>query len=123
MRNEFSRDIGKNIAVATRKLAEYKNPDMVVLVRPFTGEIILQSNPFYIRGAYKKLVRDIPQSKWFCRSCRGEGCPKCNGTGKMYSESVEEIIAGPLLEKTGGDDVAFHAAGREDVDALSLIHI
>lgn len=120
MRNEFSRDIGKKIAVATSKLAEYKKPDVVVLVRPFTGEIILQSNPLYIRGAYKKLVRDIPQSKWFCRHCRGEGCPKCNGTGKMYSESVEEIIAGPLLEKTGGDDVAFHAAGREDVDARML---
>ena len=38
----------------------------------------------------------------------------------MYSESVEEIIAGPLLEKTGGKDVSFHAAGREDVDARML---
>ena len=120
MRNEFSRDIGKKIAAVTKKPADYKKPDVVVLVRPFTGEVILQSNPLYIRGAYKKLVRGIPQSRWFCRSCRGEGCPKCNGTGKMYSESVEEIIAGPLLEKTGGEDVAFHAAGREDVDARML---
>jgi tRNA pseudouridine synthase 10 len=120
MRNEFSRDIGKKIAVATNKLAEYKKPDVVVLVRPFTGEVIIQSNPLYVRGEYKKLVRGIPQSKWFCRSCRGEGCPKCNGTGKMYQESVEELIAGPLLEKTGGEDVAFHAAGREDVDARML---
>jgi len=120
MRNEFSRDIGKKIAAVTKKPAEYKKPDVVVLVRPFTGEVILQSNPLYIRGAYKKLVRGIPQSMWLCRSCGGEGCPKCNGTGKMYSESVEEIIAGPLLEKTGGEDVAFHAAGREDVDARML---
>ncbi|MFC1486965.1 tRNA pseudouridine(54/55) synthase Pus10 [Thermoproteota archaeon] len=120
MRNEFSREIGKKIGEATNKLAEYKKPDVVVLVRPFTGEIILQSNPLYIRGDYKKLVRDIPQSKWFCRDCRGEGCPKCNGTGKMYQESVEEIIAGPILAVTGGDDVAFHAAGREDVDARML---
>lgn len=120
MRNEFSRDIGKKIAVATNKLAEYKKPDVVALVRPFTGEVIIQSNPLYVRGAYKKLVRDIPQSKWFCRSCRGEGCPKCDGTGKMYQESVEELIAGPLLEKTRGEDVAFHAAGREDVDARML---
>jgi len=120
MRNEFSRDIGKKIVAATNKPADYKKPDVVVLVRPFTGEIILQSNPLYVRGNYKKLVRDIPQSRWFCRSCRGDGCPKCNGTGKMYSESVEEIIAGPLLEKTGGEDVAFHAAGREDVDARML---
>jgi tRNA pseudouridine synthase 10 len=120
MRNEFSRDIGKKIAAATEKPAEYKKPDVVVLVRPFTGEIILQSNPFYVRGAYKKLVRGIPQSMWLCRSCGGRGCPKCDGTGKMYSESVEEIIAGPVLEKTGGESVAFHAAGREDVDARML---
>jgi len=120
MRNEFSRDIGKKIAAVTKKPAEYKKPNVVVLVRPFTGEVILQSNPIYIRGAYKKLVRGIPQSRWLCRSCGGEGCPRCNGTGKMYSESVEEIIAGPLLEKTEGEDMAFHAAGREDVDARML---
>ncbi|MCW4015972.1 MAG: tRNA pseudouridine(54/55) synthase Pus10, partial [Candidatus Bathyarchaeota archaeon] len=120
MRNEFSREIGKKIVTATKKLADYKKPDVVVLIRPFTGEIIVQSNPLYVRGEYKKLVRDIPQSKWFCKSCRGEGCSKCNGTGKMYQESVEEIVAGPLLEKTGGTDVAFHAAGREDVDARML---
>jgi tRNA pseudouridine synthase 10 len=120
MRNEFSRDIGKKISGLLNKPAEFKKPDVVVLVSPFTGEVIVQSNPLYIRGAYKKLVRDIPQSKWFCRSCRGEGCPKCDGTGKMYPESVEEIIAGPLLKKTDGEAVALHAAGREDVDARML---
>ena len=120
MRNEFSRDIGKKIAVATQKPAEYKKPDVVVLVRPYTGEIILQSNPLYIHGAYKKLVRGIPQSMWLCRSCGGRGCPKCDGTGKQYSESVEELIAAPILEKTGGESVSLHAAGREDVDARML---
>ncbi|MFA5363762.1 MAG: tRNA pseudouridine(54/55) synthase Pus10 [Candidatus Bathyarchaeia archaeon] len=120
MRNEFSREIGKNIAEKTNKVAEFKKPDVVALIKPFTGEVIVQPNPFYVRGLYKKLVRGIPQSKWSCRSCRGEGCPKCGGTGKMYSDSVEEIIAGPLLEKTGGADVAFHASGREDVDARML---
>ena len=120
MRNEFSRDIGKKIAALTNKPAEYKKPDVVVLVKPFTGQAVLQSNPLYIRGLYKKLVRGIPQSEWFCRTCRGEGCQRCNGTGKMYSESVEEIIAGPLLGKTEGECVALHAAGREDVDVRML---
>jgi tRNA pseudouridine synthase 10 len=120
MRNEFSRDIGKKLVAATEKPADYKKPDVVVLVRPFTGEVILQSNPLYIRGAYKKLVRGIPQSMWLCRSCGGRGCPKCDNTGKQYSESVEEIIAGPILEKTVGESVSFHAAGREDVDARML---
>jgi tRNA pseudouridine synthase 10 len=120
MKNEFSRDVGKKIAAAANKPADYKNPDVVVLIRPFTGEIIIQSNPLYVRGDYKKLVRDISQSRWFCRNCRGAGCPKCNGTGKMYSESVEELIAAPLLEMTDGEDIALHAAGREDVDARML---
>ena len=120
MRNEFSRDIGKKVSDVSNKLADYKKPDVVVLVRPFTGEVVILSNPLYIQGKYKKLVRDIPQSRWLCRSCRGKGCPNCEGTGKMYPESVEEIIAGPILEKTGGEGVAFHAAGREDVDARML---
>jgi tRNA pseudouridine synthase 10 len=38
----------------------------------------------------------------------------------MYFESVEEIIAGPLLEETEGECVALHAAGREDVDVRML---
>jgi tRNA pseudouridine synthase 10 len=120
MRNELSREIGKKIVTITNKLANYKIPDIVILVRPFIGEVILQSNPLYIRGKYRKLVRDIPQSKWFCRRCRGEGCSKCDWTGKMYSESIEEIIADPLLKKTDGEDVAFHAAGREDIDVRML---
>jgi tRNA pseudouridine synthase 10 len=120
MRNEFSRDIGKKISVVTKKTAEYNKPDVVVLINPFIGQITLQSNPLYVQGAYKKLIRGIPQSRWLCRNCRGEGCPKCNGTGKMYSESVEETIAGPLLKETDGEDVSLHAAGREDVDARML---
>ncbi len=120
MRNEFSRDIGKKINKATKKAADYKKPDVLVLVKPFTGEVNLKSNPLYVRGAYKKLVRGIPQSKWLCKACRGDGCLKCNGTGKIYPESVEEIIGGPLLKKTGGENVAFHAAGREDVDVQML---
>lgn len=120
MRNEFSRDIGKKIVSITNKLAEYKKPDVVVLVRPFSGQAILQSNPLYIKGKYRKLIRGIPQSEWLCRNCRGGGCEKCKGTGKMYSESVEEIIAIPLLKQTEGESVAFHAAGREDVDVRML---
>ncbi len=120
MRNEFSRDIGKKIYEITKKSAEYKKPDVVVLVDPFTGQVNLQANPLYMKGRYKKLVRGIPQSKWICRKCRGKGCPRCNWTGKMYADSVEEIIAEPTLEKTGGEDISLHAAGREDVDARML---
>jgi len=120
MRNEFSRDIGKRISEVTKKQAEYKKPEIVIYVSPFTDQIKLQANPLYIAGRYRKLVRGIPQSKWFCSKCRGEGCDQCNWTGKMYAESIEEIIAKPTLEATRGKDTSFHAAGREDIDARML---
>ncbi len=120
MRNGFSREIGKKISEITQKTADYKTPEMVIIINPFTSKIALQANPFYIAGRYKKLARGIPQSKWFCPNCRGEGCAECNWTGKAYPESVEELISGPTLEKTGGEEAAFHAAGREDVDARML---
>ena len=120
MRNEFSRDVGKRISEITQKPADYKRPDIVVLLNPFTERVTLQVNPMYVAGRYKKLARGIPQSKWVCVRCRGKGCPRCNWTGKMYPESVEEIIAEPTLEKTLGEEASFHSAGREDIDARML---
>ena len=38
----------------------------------------------------------------------------------MYPESVEELTSGPLLKATLGEKTAFHAAGREDIDARML---
>ena len=38
----------------------------------------------------------------------------------MYATSVEELIAGPVLEATGGIGTRFHGMGREDIDARML---
>jgi tRNA pseudouridine synthase 10 len=120
MRNEFGRTIGKKIAEHSGKNVEYKKPEVVVLVNPPAGKVKLQVNPLYVAGRYRKLVRGIPQSKWLCSNCRGKGCEKCNWTGKMYPESVEEIIGKPFLDATGGVKASFHASGREDIDARML---
>lgn len=120
MRNEFGRLIGKKIAEYSGKKVEFKKPEIVVLVNPLAEKVRLQVNPLYIAGRYRKLVRGIPQSKWFCSNCRGKGCEKCNWTGKMYPESVEEIIEKPFLDVTKGVKASFHASGREDIDARML---
>lgn len=120
LRNEFGRLIGKKIAESNGKPAEFMRPEVVVLTNPFAGRVRLQVNPLFLAGRYRKLVRGIPQSKWFCSKCRGKGCEKCGWTGKMYPESVEEIIGKSILEAAGGLESSFHASGREDIDARML---
>jgi tRNA pseudouridine synthase 10 len=120
IRHAFGRVIGKQLERETGKTVEFRKPDLAIVVNPFKGTVTLQVNPLFVAGRYRKLVRDIPQSKWFCSNCRGKGCEKCSGTGKLYSESVEEIVTKPLLEAAGGERSAFHASGREDIDARML---
>jgi len=120
MRNEFGRLTGKRLAELNGKTVEFKKPEIVVLVDPFAQSVRLAVNPLFVSGRYRKLVRGIPQSKWFCSNCRGKGCEKCNWTGKMYAESVEELIEKPFLEATGSMKASFHASGREDIDARML---
>jgi tRNA pseudouridine synthase 10 len=120
IRHEFGRLLGKRLAELTGKTAEYKKPDVAIIFNPFREQIRLQVNPLFVAGRYRKLVRDIPQSKWFCSNCRGRGCEKCGGTGKMYPESVEELVSAPLLEAAEGEKTSFHASGREDIDARML---
>ncbi len=120
IRHELGRSLGKRLEERTGKAVEYKKPDVTLIVNPFSGIFRLQSNPLFVAGRYRKLVRDIPQSKWFCSSCRGKGCEQCKGTGKMYPESVEELVSKPFLEAAEGEKTAFHASGREDIDARML---
>ncbi|MEM0049591.1 MAG: tRNA pseudouridine(54/55) synthase Pus10 [Candidatus Bathyarchaeia archaeon] len=120
IKNELSRVIGREISHRLGKAVDYMKPQIVILINPFTGEIDLHVNSLFIAGRYRKIIRGIPQSKWICIKCNGKGCARCNWTGKMYPESVEELIAKPILEVTLGEGTAFHAAGREDRDARML---
>jgi len=120
MKHEFGRLLGKTVAKHASKEADYLKPDIVFVFNPFLETIRLQVNPLFVAGRYRKLVRTIPQSKWFCSNCRGRGCEKCGGTGKLYPESVEELSSKPLLEATLGEEAFLHASGREDIDARML---
>ncbi len=120
LRHEFGRLLGKRLAEETGKIVEYLKPDLTIVINPFAEQVRFQINPLFIAGRYNKLVRDIPQSKWFCSECHGKGCKKCNGTGKLYPDSVEELISKHLLLDSQGQKTSFHASGREDIDARML---
>lgn len=120
VKSEVNREVGKRVCDLTGKEPDLENPDVVAVVDTSFDHVDLQVNPLYLRGRYRKLVRDIPQTRWPCKRCMGKGCARCGGTGKMYPTSVEEIIAAELMQESGGTGHALHAMGREDIDARML---
>ncbi len=102
---EFNRELGKMVMSLTGKEATTKDPDITVIVDTKYDDVRLEIKPILIYGRYRKLVRGIPQTKW--------------PSGK-YMESVEEIIASPIMKITGGSGHALHGMGREDIDARML---
>ena len=119
-KSELNREVGKLIAAKVGKEVEFKQPEILVTLDLAKEEVLLQVRSVYIQGRYRKLVRGIPQTRWPCRKCRGRGCEECNGTGKQYPESVDELVSEPLITAAECADTKFHGAGREDIDALML---
>ncbi|MFW9922442.1 MAG: tRNA pseudouridine(54/55) synthase Pus10 [Candidatus Thorarchaeota archaeon] len=120
IKEEFTREIGKRIYLKTKKETKFDLPDITIIIDLQKQKIVLEKRSLYIYGRYRKFVRNIPQTRWPCWECRGKGCEKCHYTGKLYQESVEELIANPIIKITGGSGTKFHGAGREDIDALML---
>ena len=91
IKHEFGRLLGKALAKQTGKEAEYRKPDLVVVFNPFLEKVRFKLTLFSLLADTANWFETIPQSKWFCSDCRGRGCEKCGGTGKLYPESVEEL--------------------------------
>jgi tRNA pseudouridine synthase 10 len=130
-KTELNREVGKRVGEATGADVDMERPDVVALLNVERGDVDVQVNPAFVYGRYRKLHRDIPQTEWPCRECGGSGkqladaggeeeCEHCGGTGYLYPESVEQLVAPPIRDAMAGAEATFHGAGREDVDARML---
>ncbi|MCU0861131.1 MAG: tRNA pseudouridine(54/55) synthase Pus10 [Methanomassiliicoccales archaeon] len=117
---EMNQEIGKAVQSRIPHEVEFTTPDVVALVDTRFCHVELDISPLFVYGRYRKFSREIPQTRWPCNRCRGKGCSKCGGTGKMYQTSVQEHIGGPLQREAQGKDHFFHGMGREDIDARML---
>jgi len=120
LKNYMNRVLGIILEKELGKEVDFADPDIMIIIDATFDVVRLQVKSLFIYGRYLKLERGIPQTKWFCRACRGKGCRHCNYTGTKYERSVEEIVADSFLIATKGTDEAFHGAGREDIDVRML---
>lgn len=120
LKAEMNREVGKAVSTLTGKDVSFTAPDVVAILDPSIDAVEVQVNPLFIAGRYMKYERGIPQTHWDCRTCRGRGCEKCNYTGKQYQDSVEELIARPVIRAFDAENAVLHGAGREDIDARML---
>lgn len=120
IKKEINREVGKELSLRLSKDVEFNNPNIVLNVDLKNSVFGLQINPIFIESRYRKLVRGIPQTKWPCSKCKGRGCESCNFTGKMYPETVEELISEVAIKTSNGSGAKFHGAGREDIDVRML---
>ena len=120
IKSELNREIGKLSVSLIEREVEFTSPQIVACIDTRFADVELDVKPIFIAGRYNKLSREIPQTIWPCRDCRGKGCPRCGNVGKMYYTSVQEIIGDIALRMTGGKEHFFHGMGREDIDARMI---
>lgn len=97
-----------------------KEADVEVIFDFSLKDVLIRVAPVFVYGRYRKLERGISQSRRICQYCNGQGCEKCNWTGKIAEGSVEGMIGEVIKEAFVSKDYVLHAAGREDVDARML---
>ena len=117
---ELNREIGKVLEKMLGKTVDFTNPEMVFLIDTMFDRVILDIAPLFVYGRYRKYSRELPQTRWPCRECRGKGCPHCNGKGRMYDSSVQDMTGPIIMAHAKGEDDFFHGMGREDIDARML---
>ncbi len=118
LKKDITREVGKLVSKLTGKEISYGAYDITIIVDIFDETFRIIPSPLFIKGRYLKHSRQLPQSPWHCRMCWGRGCEACNYTGRKYPTSVAELIGERAKEIFQSDGYKFHAAGREDVDAL-----
>ena len=97
-----------------------EHPEILVLVDCLTLSFKIECRSLYLYTRYCKFERGLPQTHWNCRTCKGRGCEKCDHTGLQYLESVQSLIADPLLDIFSADSHSTHSMGREDIDVRCL---
>jgi tRNA pseudouridine synthase 10 len=111
--------------------ADFERPQVILIYDSDQDRVRVEVRSVYLYGRYRKLARGIPQTRtqWSCPVCKGhrplrDGCEPCQGTGRRFPVSVEDLIGGPcaraFMARKGLKGAKLHGMGREDIDVLCL---
>jgi tRNA pseudouridine synthase 10 len=122
LKSEVNRRVGLRVLeLCPDLMPTLKHPDAQILLILETKQVEIKVTSLFVYGRYRKLSREIPQSKWHCRRCRGRGCQVCGDTGRRFAESVEENVSDVVRKYCGATGKSkLHSNGREDVDVRML---
>ena len=120
IKSELNREIGRRVEADLEAQVDFKNPDLVFVVDTMFDRVTVEVTPLFVYGRYRKLSRELPQTRWICRECRGKGCAHCGGKGRMYDSSVQDLVGPVVMRHAQGEEEFFHGMGREDIDARML---
>ncbi len=120
LKQHLNRELSHRLAPLSGLEPDPEDPHLFILLDTRYDTVKVQAASLFIKGRYRKLVRNLPQTRWPCRDCQGLGCHRCEGTGYRYRSSVEQLVTGPFMEATNAVEEKFHGAGREDIDVRCL---
>lgn len=121
-RATIKRVAGTALALAwTDRKVDLARAEATFVFDPRSNRLDVRMRPIFLYGRYRKLERELPQTRWHCRSCGGRGCKKCEGTGRAKAGSVEERIGDPVAKAFRAWGLPLlHGMGREDADVRML---
>tara|TARA_B100001113_G_scaffold276096_1_gene230660 strand:- start:354 stop:1595 length:1242 start_codon:yes stop_codon:yes gene_type:complete len=120
IKSQLNREIGIGVFQKLNLSTRLDRPDSTIIIDTRYDTVSLEIKSIFIEGKYNKFDRTIPQTYWPCRKCKGRGCKSCNGSGQLYPDSVQSLIAEPFMKITKSTENLFHGMGREDIDAAML---
>ena len=120
IKSYLTKELGKLLGRKTRKIVDYRRPDVIINIDVAKRQITARSRAIYLFGRYVKKVRGLNQKQERCKFCSGKGCMQCNSTGLSGFDSVEGIIVKKLIDAFKCDSAKFAWVGGEDKDSLVL---
>ncbi len=126
-KGEVKRALGAALIEAWAGLGrrvDFARPELLVVWDADRGRVEVTARAIWVYGRYRKLDRDLPQTRarWRCPACAGQGCATCAGTGRRHPVALEDLLAGPCARALGAepDAAVLHGMGREDIDVRCL---